>query len=262
MFNVASYVAHLGYAGPLDPTLATLRELHRRHLITVPFDNTRHAPKGLAVWDEVETDPDVLFDDLVTGGRGGVCHELNGLFRTLLRELGYDVVVLSAGVRGPDGRFGPDLEHMLNGVRLGEDLWLVDVGFVGPSFTEPLRASDEVQPQNGFDHRVVEADDYHVVQRRGRAGTWVDVYRVRLRPRTLAEWVGFSSRVEEGTEWYWEGEAIGRGTVIQGRSFDGGQKILIGKRYVESSDGREQMRVLVDPAAHAAAVDDILRRPG
>jgi amide synthase len=260
MYSVAAHVEHLGYRGSLEPTLQTLCELHKRHLMMVPFDNTQHAPKGLAVWDEVETDADVLFENVVRSGRGGVCHELNGLFRTLLKELGFDVFVLSAGIRGADDRYGPDLEHMLNCVRLGEQLWLADVGFVGPSFLDPLHVTDEAQEQYGFAYRVVEDEGYHVLQRQARAADWVGVYRFKLQPRQLQEWVGFSTRVEESMEWFWEGEMVQAGTVIQGRSLEDGQMILIGKRFVEARDGREQVRVLIDPAKHQAVVDDILRR--
>lgn len=193
MLDIEAYAAHLGLTGPLEPTLETLRALHRKHLMTVPFDNERHVHKGAAVWDEAGTDPQVLFDRLITGRSGGVCHELNGLFRALLRQLGFDVVILSAGIRGADQQFGPDLDHMLNGVRIDGELYLADVGYVGPSFVEPLHVSPEIQEQNGFAFQVVEEGEYRVVRRKGATGDWVPVFRFRPEPRELSAWDGYAA---------------------------------------------------------------------
>ncbi|GAB1338664.1 hypothetical protein ACE1SV_52540 [Streptomyces sp. E-15] len=260
MFDVAAYASHLGYEGSLEPTLDTLRALHRGHLESIPFDNTLHAHKGLAVWDEVETDPDVLFERLVTGRRGGVCHELSGLFRTLLQRLGYDVLILSAGIRGANDQYGPDLEHMLNAVRIDGETYLVDVGFVGPSFIEPLKVADQEQEQNGFRFKVVDQDGYKVVLRQGATGDWQGVYRFRDRERRLTDWKGFSSTVEKDMEWFWEGEQLTAGTKIQGRTSEKGQQILIGRRYVESRDGAEKVRSIIDKTEYANLVREILRQ--
>ncbi|MFI6039940.1 arylamine N-acetyltransferase [Streptomyces sp. NPDC051315] len=260
MFDVAAYVSHLRYEGSLEPTLETLRALHRKHLESVPFDNSLHAHKGLAVWDEVETDPDVLFEQLITGRRGGVCHELSGLFRTLLQRLGYEVLILSAGIRGADDQYGPDLEHMLNAVRIDGELYLVDVGFVGPSFIEPLHVGEEEQEQNGFRFKVVDEGEHKVVLRQGVAGGWQGVYRFRPQERRLTDWKGFSSTVEKDMEWFWEGEQLTAGTKIQGRTGENGQMILIGRRYVESKDGAEKVRAIIDKNEYQDIVRHILRQ--
>ncbi|MFK0152847.1 arylamine N-acetyltransferase [Streptomyces sp. NPDC090499] len=77
----------------------------------------------------------------------GVCFELGRLFSRLPQDLGFEVQFLSAGVCGPDGKFGPDLQHLFHCVHHQGDVWLVDVGFSGPSFLEPLRVSADVQEQ-------------------------------------------------------------------------------------------------------------------
>jgi N-hydroxyarylamine O-acetyltransferase len=43
--------------------------------------------------------------------RGGFCYELNGLFAALLRALGFQVAMLSAGVARADGTFSPERER-------------------------------------------------------------------------------------------------------------------------------------------------------
>ena len=71
----------------------TLRALQVAHLLTVPFENLSiHAGQPIVLQDEA------LFTKIVTKRRGGFCYEANGLFAALLRALGFDVIMLSAGV--------------------------------------------------------------------------------------------------------------------------------------------------------------------
>ncbi|MFC4502157.1 MULTISPECIES: arylamine N-acetyltransferase family protein [Streptomyces] len=260
MFDVDTYLKHLGHTGTLDPTADNLRELHRRHMMTVPFDNSRNAAKGLAIWDDVDAGRDVFFQSLITEGRGGICHELSGLFRALLDELGYDVTVISSGVRGAGDQFGPDLEHMLSLVRLDGEEWLVDVGFAGPSFTEPVRISADVQSQNGFDYRVVTDGAHLVLERRPADGEWKAVYRFTLQERELSEWKAIASGENDDPFWHWAGEMIRAGTLIYGRVYETGQLLLVGRRYLRAEDGRDQARVLAKTDEYEAVVRHVLRQ--
>ncbi|HEX2316818.1 MAG TPA: arylamine N-acetyltransferase [Thermomonospora sp.] len=258
MFSVDSYLATLGYSGPLEPTSKTLRELQRRHLMTIPFDNSGRVDQGTASLKDVDIDLDEAFGRVVTERRGGVCFELNGMFNRLLKELGFQTMFLGAGVRGPGGTYGPDLEHMFLGVRIGEELWLGDVGFAGPGFIDPLQVTDGVQEQYGCQYRVFGADGYHVVERKTRTGDWQGVYRFREQPRRLAEWVEDGGDKPEEDGWNWEGELVAADTVIRARSFETGQMVLVGRRLVRVDDGEEQVRVLVKPEDYQAVVDEIL----
>lgn len=256
MFDTAVYLKTLDHDGPLAPTADTLRELHRRHLMTVPYDSSLNSGRGTSLWAGVRIDEDAAFDAVIAGGRGGVCYELNGLFSALLRDLGFTVGVFAAGIRQADGTFGPDLEHVLGFARVGEEIWLTDVGFVGPSYLEPLRlVVDEVTSQYGTDFRIVLDDGYHVVQRKGRAGGWQAVYRFHPRARAHAEWQAPSPELERFAR-----QLSGSGIVVRGRAHDGGQRILIGKRLVTVEDGHERMRGVVDPEEYARILADILRR--
>src|SRR4051812_10193641 len=98
--DVHAYLERIRYHGPLDPTAETLRRLQVAHLLSVPFEN-------LSIhWGEpIELDDEALFEKIVVRRRGGFCYELNGLFATLLRALGFDVAMLSAGVEGSAGEF-------------------------------------------------------------------------------------------------------------------------------------------------------------
>jgi N-hydroxyarylamine O-acetyltransferase len=181
--NVESYLERIGYDGPLDPTAETLRRLHLTHLYTVPFEN-------LSIhWGEpIQLDDEALFEKVVTRRRGGFCYELNGLFAALLRALGFDVAMLSAGVGRPDGDYSPYFDHMALLVTL-EDRWLADVGF-GDSFREPLRLDERGgQVEGDLAYRVEETGDGRLIlARRAEGGLWKPQYRFGLEPHVFADY--------------------------------------------------------------------------
>jgi N-hydroxyarylamine O-acetyltransferase len=129
--DVDAYLRRIEYDGPRQPSVVTLQNLHRQHLFTVPFENL-----DIPLGTPIELDLAPIYGKIVTRRRGGFCYELNGLFGELLREMGFQVEMLSARVRREDGGFGPEFDHMLLKVEL-EDPWLVDVGF-GDSFVDPI----------------------------------------------------------------------------------------------------------------------------
>src|SRR5215207_11196611 len=105
--DIQAYLRRIHYRGDLTPTATTLRELHRAHLLAVPFENL-----DIHLGRPIVLDQDALFDKIVTRRRGGFCYELNGLFALLLRELGFEVTLLAAGVARADGGFGPEFDHL------------------------------------------------------------------------------------------------------------------------------------------------------
>lgn len=130
--DIHAYLDRLEYRGPLDPNFEMLRQLHLAHLLQVPFENLSiHSHEPIVLNDAA------LFEKIVTRRRGGFCYELNGLFAALLRELGFEVAMLSAQVAGNEHEFSRDFDHMTLVVGLNKERWLADVGF-GDSFIEPL----------------------------------------------------------------------------------------------------------------------------
>ncbi|MGW6743029.1 arylamine N-acetyltransferase family protein [Streptomyces sp. NPDC055025] len=253
MFSVAAYLSAIGYPGPPEPgpgTLRDLRDLHKRHLMALPYDNSRLADEVAGGLDGRSVDLDAAFDRAVLAGRGGHCGELAGLFHRLLGELGFDAGFLTAGLRGPGGTFGVDVGHVLVGVRLDGDLWLADVGFAGPGYLAPLRVTEDVQHQYGCAYRIVRSDGYHVVERKALTGDWQALYRFEPRLRALDAW---DPRPPEA-----EADGLGPGTVVRSRAFDNGQSVLLGRRLTRVHNGEEEIRVLIKPADHQAAVDEIM----
>src|ERR1041384_3251795 len=153
--NIEAYLQRINYSGSLAPTAETLRALQVAHLMAVPFENL-----SIHAGEPIVLNEDALFGKIVENRRGGFCNEANGLFAGLMRALGFEVAMLSAGVARREGGFGPDFDHMTLMVTLDER-WLVDVGF-GDSFLEPLLLdSREEQMQGSRSFRIVD-DNSHL----------------------------------------------------------------------------------------------------
>lgn len=259
MFTIDKYLDKIGYTGSTEPTLDTLRAVQKRHLIAIPFDNSVNAgeDRGLSVWDDVDIDPDQTFDEIVIGGRGGVCYELNGLFRFLLTGMGFDYRILAGAVRQVNGGFGPDLEHVFGCVVLDGETYLVDVGIAGPHYIEPLRMTDEVQEQYGVQYRMHDADGYKVVERKPKNGEWLALYRFRQQFRDIGEWTNPDPKLVE-----FPPGLVAVGTFIHSRGTENGQLVMIGRRYLELADGVEQVRVIVKKDEYQETVDRVLNRAG
>lgn len=185
--DVGAYLERIGYRGPLDPSAETLRRLHLAHLLAVPFENL-----SIEVGEPVVLDDRALFEKIVGRRRGGFCYELNGLFAALLRELGFDVEMLSAAVMGRAGEFGPEFDHMALLVRL-EERWLADVGF-GDSFVEPLLLDRRGEQRRGGRAYRIEEDGERLTlsqrdeSQRDEAVGWVAQYRFGLTPHAYADY--------------------------------------------------------------------------
>lgn len=169
--NVDAYLRRIGYDGPRQPSITTLRNLHRSHLYSVPFENL-----DIAVGVPIVLEPARLYDKIVGRRRGGFCYELNGLFHDLLAAMGFKVCMLSGCVRHEDGGFGPEFDHMLLKVEF-PDPWLADVGF-GESFVDPLPLKAGAQEStNGHMFGVIPENGGWELYRRDSAGTQIPLYR-------------------------------------------------------------------------------------
>ncbi|WP_079403443.1 arylamine N-acetyltransferase family protein [Streptomyces sp. 3211] len=177
-----AYLRRIGAQRPVSPSAQALRDLHLRHLRTVPFESL-----SIHLGQAVVLEADALLDKLF-GGRGGFCYELNGAFALLLHSLGYRVELLQARVYAAGGGPGVPYDHLALRVE-SEDgrAWLVDVGF-GDHSHFPL-AFDERGEQSdpGGVFRIVPADGPHgdldVIQ------DGVPQYRLEARPRVLSDFL-------------------------------------------------------------------------
>ncbi|HSU82317.1 MAG TPA: arylamine N-acetyltransferase [Thermoanaerobaculia bacterium] len=239
------YLERIGYHGPLDPTAETLQRLHLAHLYAVPFEN-------LSIhWGEpIQLDDEALFEKVVTRRRGGFCYELNGLFAALLRALGFDVAMLSAGVGRPAGEFSPDYDHMALLVTL-EDRWLADVGF-GDSFREPLRLDERGEQREGdLAYRVEETSGGRLIlARREEGGSWRPQYRFGLEPHVFADYAEMCHFHQTSPQSHFTQNRICSLATPDGRV------TLSGMKLITTRGGGKQEREL-DESEHAEALREI-----
>jgi len=174
---IDAYLARIGYDGPRDPSPATLRAIHLRHMLNVPFENL-DISRGRTIVPDAARSVAKIVDE----HRGGFCYELNGAFCALLRALGFDVDMLNGRVARADGTFGPDFDHMALHVRCDDgSRWLADVGF-GESFLTPR--SFDVSDDDGY--RVVPREDGWAMQKR-IDGSWINDYVFDLTPHDIGD---------------------------------------------------------------------------
>ena len=73
--------------------METLRGLHKKHLLSVSFENLDiHLGRPIILKE------DAFYEKIIKHHRGGFCYELNGSFAALLTRLGFKVTMLSARV--------------------------------------------------------------------------------------------------------------------------------------------------------------------
>lgn len=140
--DLDAYFRRIGYHGPTQPTLESLRAIHLAHSLTVPFENL-NGWAGRRVSLELKD----LEDKIIRRKLGGYCFEMNTLFAAVLRQLGYEVrerIGWVVWMQPPGSR--PARTHMLLQVTIQGAEWIVDVGFGAVGQTAPL-ALDTESPQ-------------------------------------------------------------------------------------------------------------------
>ncbi len=240
------YLERIGYHGPLEPTAETLRRLHLAHLLAVPFENL-----SIHRGEPIQLDDDSLFEKVVTRRRGGFCYELNGLFAALLRALGFEVAMLSAGVGRANGDFSPDFDHMALLVTL-EDRWLADVGF-GDSFREPLRLDERgEQAEGGLAYRVDETGDGRLILvRREEGNIWKAQYRFSLEPHVYADYSEMCRFHQTSPDSHFTQNRLCSLATPDGRV------TLSGMKLITTRSGEKQERELADDREYAEALREV-----
>ena len=241
--NIEAYLERINYHGSLAPTAETLRALQLAHLLAVPFENLSiHAHEPIVLADEA------LFSKIVERRRGGFCYEANGLFAALLRALGFNVRMLSAGVANAEGGFGPDFDHMALLVSL-EQRWLVDVGF-GDSFREPLlldERSAQVQGRRAF---RLDTDGTHLtLMQRAGDDEWQAQYRFTLEPHEFGDYAEMCRYHQTSPQSHFT-----RARICSRATRDGRMTLSELRLITTSDEDGRQERTLTSAAEYAAVL--------
>lgn len=225
---VDSYLGRIGASRPPRCDAAALRQLHERHLTSVPFENL-----SIHLGEPVILRQDALLEKIVGRRRGGFCYELNGAFAGLLQALGYQVSLLGAKVFGADDVLSHPFDHLVLWVQAGEP-WLVDVGF-GMHSRHPLRVlarGGQTDPNGTFEVVATSDGDLDVL----RDG--VAQYRVETQPRSLADFTP--------TCWYHQTSPASHFTRALTCSLQraDGRITLAGDQLITTSNGQRDERQL------------------
>src|ERR1700730_11990379 len=161
--DVAAYFGRVGYRGPAEPTVETVRELVAAHNQSIPFENLDPL-LGIPVADLSAA---ALADKLVHRRRGGYCYEHNGLMGYVLEQLGFGVQRFAGRVvwMNPGGPLPAQTHQLLSVTVPGVDgHLLVDVGFGGQTLTSPIRLeAGPVQETRHEPYRIPDRGDSYQV---------------------------------------------------------------------------------------------------
>ncbi len=129
--DLQAYLKKVGISQSLNINTDTLLLLHNAQHRRLPFENFDIAlGRGISVAEQ-----DII-NKLIYRERGGYCYELNALLLNVLKTIGFDARPLLGRVHlsgTPSGR-----THQFTLVTMGEDKWIVDVGFGSNTPRAPL----------------------------------------------------------------------------------------------------------------------------
>lgn len=213
-----AYLNRIGVARPTAADAAALRELHRAHLVAVPFENL-----SIHLGEEIVLDEAALRAKIVAARRGGFCFEVNGAFASLLRALGYGVELLAGRVFA-GRRLSVPFSHLALRVAAADgSRWLADVGF-GQHSQYPLAletTGDQQDPGGVFRIESTDEGDLEVLM------NGAPEYRLERRARELVEF--------EVGSWYHRTSPkshFTRSLICSRLTEDGGRLTLSGRRLV------------------------------
>ena len=177
--DLGAYFDRIGYHGPAEPNLATLRALTELHPAAIPFEAI-----DVLLDRGIDISPAAVDAKLIGRRRGGYCYEQNGLFRRVLKAIGFEVESLASHVRwmSEPGTPPPPLTHRVLRVTIDGVPWLADVGFGSCVPTAPLRMDlADSQPTRHEMFRIVRLGPQWLLQALVEE-EWRPVYSIAAEP--------------------------------------------------------------------------------
>ena len=195
MEKIFAYLRRIGYAGTPRLDFATLHDLQRLHLQTIPYENLdimRNIPLSLNVDD--------IYDKIVRRNRGGYCFELNALFAWLLKSLGFGVTTYMARFLRDEAEI-PMRRHRVQKVTCNQGSYLCDVGVGGivPRMPLPI-VTDKVSEQYGEKYVLKHDDFLGYVLYEWRRDAWRQLYSFTEEPQLEQDFTAVSFYCEKYPE--------------------------------------------------------------
>ena len=228
--NRAAYLSRIGVnESDLTTDGATLRLLQRQHLLTIPFENLDiHWKRPIVL------DTDRFYRKIIEEKRGGFCYELNGLFNELLLDLGYTTRLVSARVFNPiKSEYGPEFDHMILVVTVGDAEYIADVGF-GDFIAEPLLFAPRVELADREGIFSIEQDDggsFKILKKTGDG--WVPECMFGDQARNLSEFAEMCDFQQYSPDSHFlKGKIC---SLMTGN----GRKTLVDKNFILTTNGKK-----------------------
>ncbi len=180
--EIRKYLKRINYCGEITPNINVLNGLQFSHLMTIPFEN-------IDIECKVKIELDNSYNKIVNNQRGGLCYELNYSFYQLLKEIGFEVKMISARVfSNKEKEFGPEYDHMALIVKINDKEYLVDVGF-GEFSLYPLTLElNVIQNDQSGDFRIEQYnEEYLIVKKVNLSNIFEAEYIFSTRERSINE---------------------------------------------------------------------------
>ncbi|MHA7681618.1 arylamine N-acetyltransferase family protein [Cupriavidus sp. PET2-C1] len=183
-FTLQHYFDRIGFERPAVADIATIAEMMRRQLFTVPFENLDvQAKKGVSLV------PERIAEKILHRNRGGYCYEVNGMFAMALQELGVPYQFVAArpmfyAVERPK-------THMALVLTVAGERWLCDLGFGSYGIRAPMRLDliDVEVKQDADTFMLTRTSDGEYLLKALVDGQWANQYSFDLSPQ---KWIDFS----------------------------------------------------------------------
>ncbi len=166
--DVGAYLDRIGLAKETpEPTVPWLDRLVHAQLTHIPFDDMdcwgRGDTPSLAIAD--------IYNKIIVRRRGGYCFELNSLFHSLLKAVGFDAYLVT--IRIVAGRdFVTPPAHCGIVCVIGGEKYFCDVGYGGPVPDGCVKYDGAVY--HGY--RVVRDNDFHCLELQASDGSFEKVF--------------------------------------------------------------------------------------
>ena len=182
-FTLENYFNRIGYNGRPKKDMATLTEIMRCQLFSVPFENL-----DVQAGKIISLVPEEIVEKILLRNRGGYCYEVNGLFAMALEVLGVEYIFVAARpmiypVKRPK-------THMAIVAEVYGEKWLIDLGFGSNSIRKPMRLDvlDVEVMQDGYLFMLSKTEENKYLLKAFVEEEWVDQYEFDLYPQ---EWIDF-----------------------------------------------------------------------
>lgn len=212
--DVSDYLNRIGFLNAPSVSEKSLVDLHKAHVFQVPFENLDIINKIPIVLDQ-----DKFRKKIINQRRGGICYELNGAFKQLLDNIGFNSYFISCKVYVPPiSNYGPDFGHIAIITNIEEDQYLVDVGF-GDAFTEPLKLLYDIpQKQYGTYYRLRKlADEEVLLEKSADDVEYHKMYKFIPSPKHLSEFTELCNFHQQAPQAPFNKQALCTRPTLDGR---------------------------------------------